>query len=153
MSTLNGSRYFVIDFDSTFTKVEAFDVLAEISLQDHPEKELRQNQIAEITNRGMDGSISLRESLEQRLKLLQPEKKHMPLLVNKLKLLVSESFKRNKEFFNTFGDRIYIISNGFKEFIEPVVTEFGVKSENILANEFVFDDNGKVIGFDQNNPL
>ena len=153
MSTINGNKYFVIDFDSTFTKVEAFDVLAEISLRDHPEKELRQNQIAEITNRGMDGTISFRESLEQRLQLLQPEKKHMPLLVNKLKSLVSESFKRNKEFFNTFGDKIFIISNGFKEFIEPVVTEFGIKSENILANEFVFDDNGKVIGFDESNPL
>ena len=149
----NGNKYFVIDFDSTFTKVEAFDVLAEISLQDHPEKDQRKNQIAEITNRGMDGSISLRESLEQRLRLLQPEKKHMPLLVSKLKSLVSESFKRNKEFFNSFGDRIFIISNGFKEFIEPVVTEFGVKPQNILANEFVFDENGKVIGFDQNNPL
>ena len=153
MSTVNGNKYFVIDFDSTFTKVEAFDVLAEISLQDHPEKETRQGQIAEITNRGMDGSISLRESLEERLKLLQPEKKHMPLLVKKLKSLVSESFKRNKEFFNTFGDRIFIISNGFKEFIEPVVTEFGVKPENILANEFIFDENGKVVGFDKSNPL
>jgi D-3-phosphoglycerate dehydrogenase / 2-oxoglutarate reductase len=148
-----GNKYFVIDFDSTFTKVEAFDVLAEISLSDHPERETRKKQIADITNRGMDGSISFRESLEQRLNLLQPEKKHLPILVTKLKSLVSESFKRNKDFFTQFGENIYIISNGFREFIEPVVTEFGVKAGNILANEFVFDAGGKVVGFDQNNPL
>jgi D-3-phosphoglycerate dehydrogenase / 2-oxoglutarate reductase len=147
------NKYFVIDFDSTFTKVEAFDVLADISLKDHPERELRKNQIVAITNKGMDGSISFRESLEKRLDLLAPSKQHLPLLVNVLKELVSESFKRNREFFKTYADHIYIISNGFKEFIEPIVTEYGIKPLNILANEFRFNEEGKVIGFDTENPL
>jgi D-3-phosphoglycerate dehydrogenase len=147
------NKYFVIDFDSTFTKVEAFDVLADISLSDHPEKEMRKKQIEEITNKGMDGSISFRESLEQRLNLLAATKKHLPFLITKLKGNVSESFKRNKDFFQEHSDSIYIISNGFREFIEPIVTEFGVKPTNILANEFRFDDTGRVVGFDQNNPL
>ncbi len=147
------SKYFVIDFDSTFTKVEAFDALAEISLKDHPEKESIKTQIAEITNQGMDGTLSLRESIEKRIQLLSPEKKHLAQLVNHLKSVVSESFKRNKDFFSTYADHIYIISNGFHEFIEPVVVEFGVKKENILANEFQYDANGKITGFDKNNPL
>jgi D-3-phosphoglycerate dehydrogenase len=147
------NKYFVIDFDSTFTKVEAFDVLADISLKDHPEKELRKKQIHEITNNGMDGSISFRESLERRLNLLAPNRQHLAPLITKLKGSVSESFKRNKEFFAKYADNIYIISNGFKEFIEPIVTEFGIKSDNILANEFRFDNDGRVIGFDVENPL
>jgi D-3-phosphoglycerate dehydrogenase len=147
------NKYFVIDFDSTFTKVEAFDVLADISLKDHPEKELRKKQIHEITNNGMDGSISFRESLEKRLNLLAPNRQHLAPLITKLKGSVSESFKRNKEFFTKYSDNIYIISNGFKEFIEPIVTEFGIKSDNILANEFRFDSDGRVIGFDVENPL
>ena len=147
------NKYFVIDFDSTFTKVEAFDILADISLSDHPERESRKAQIIQITNQGMDGSISFRESLEQRLNLLACNRKHLPFLITKLKGSVSESFKRNREFFQTYADNIYIISNGFKEFIEPIVTEFGVKAENILANEFRFDETGKVTGFDRENPL
>jgi D-3-phosphoglycerate dehydrogenase / 2-oxoglutarate reductase len=147
------NKYFVIDFDSTFTKVEAFDVLADISLKDHPEREERKKQIVQITNQGMDGSISFRESLERRLNLLAPSKQHLSPLVTKLKGSVSESFKRNREFFEKYADNIYIISNGFKEFIEPIVTEFGIKSENILANEFRFDGEGKVVGFDVENPL
>lgn len=147
------NKYFVIDFDSTFTKVEAFDVLADISLRDHPEKEERTEQIHQITNQGMDGSISFRQSLEQRLQLLAPARQHLEPLIQRLKGSVSESFKRNKEFFQKYADNIFIISNGFKEFIEPIVTEFGIKPENILANEFRFDDKGRVIGFDQNNPL
>jgi D-3-phosphoglycerate dehydrogenase / 2-oxoglutarate reductase len=147
------NKYFVIDFDSTFTKVEAFDVLADISLKDHPEREKRKKQIHEITNQGMNGSISFRESLEQRLNLLAPSENHIPALVKELKGKVSESFKRNKEFFQNHSDNIYIISNGFKEFIEPIVTDFGIKPENILANEFRFDKEGKVVGFDTENPL
>jgi len=147
------NKYFVIDFDSTFTKVEAFDVLADISLKDHPEREERKKQIVAITNQGMDGSISFRESLERRLNLLAPSRQHLPILISTLKESVSESFKRNKEFFHKYADNIYIISNGFKEFIEPIVTEFGIKSENILANEFRFDNEGHVSGFDIDNPL
>ncbi|MBT1697750.1 phosphoglycerate dehydrogenase [Fulvivirgaceae bacterium PWU4] len=147
------NKYFVIDFDSTFTKVEAFDVLADISLKDHPEREERKKQIVQITNQGMDGSISFRESLERRLNLLAPSKQHLNPLISELKGSVSESFKRNRDFFTRYADNIYIISNGFREFIEPIVTEFGIKSENILANEFKFDKEGKVVGFDVENPL
>ncbi len=147
------NKNYIIDFDSTFTKVEAFDVLADISLADHPEREERKQQVIDITNQGMDGSISFRESLEKRLNLLAPNKNHLPALILKLKDSVSESFKRNKDFFLKYADNIYIISNGFKEFIEPIVTDFGIKPENILANEFRFDKEGKVIGFDTENPL
>ncbi len=147
------NKYFVIDFDSTFTKAEAFDVLADISLADHPEREHRKQQIHLITNQGMDGTISFRESLEKRLELLAPSRHHLNPLIQQLKGMVSESFKRNKEFFQNYADNIYIISNGFREFIEPIVTEFGIKPENILANEFRFDERGKVIGFDVDNPL
>jgi D-3-phosphoglycerate dehydrogenase len=147
------NKYFVIDFDSTFTKVEALEVLADISLKDHPDKEKRKKQIVDITNQGMDGSISFRESLERRLNLLSPSKQHIEPLISVLKGKVSESFKRNREFFTNYSDNIYIISNGFREFIEPIVTEFGIKEENILANEFRFDDEGHVVGFDTENPL
>ncbi len=146
-------RYFVIDFDSTFTKVEAFDVLADISLEGHPEKETLKQKIKDITNQGMDGSLSFRESLEQRLAILAPNKTHLQQLVKVLREKVSDSFKRNREFFETFSNQIYIISNGFHAFIDPIVTEFGIKPENILANRFVFDDAGRVIGFDKDNPL
>ncbi len=147
------NKYFVIDFDSTFTKVEAFDVLAEISLKDHPDQENRVRQIKEITNQGMDGSISFRQSLEMRVELLSPNRRHLQQLVVQLKEKVSESIKRNREFFQTYADHIYIISNGFHAFIDPIVIDYGIKLENIFANRFHFDEQGNVIGFDKENPL
>jgi D-3-phosphoglycerate dehydrogenase / 2-oxoglutarate reductase len=147
------NKYFVIDFDSTFTKVEAFDALAEISLATHPDKENLIQQIKDITNQGMDGSLSFRESLEKRVAILAPNRRHLEQLVTVLKEKVSESFKRNKEFFQKYSNNIYIISNGFHAFIDPIVTEFGIKPENICANRFKFDEQGNVIGFDTENPL
>lgn len=147
------SKFFVIDFDSTFTKVEAFDVLADISLKDHPEKEARKEMVKEITNLGMNGNISFRESLQRRLELLEPHQRHLPLLVERLRAVVSESFKRNRDFFQRHQQNIYIISNGFREFIEPVVHEYGILPGNILANQFRIDASGVICGFDETNPL
>ena len=101
------NKYFVIDFDSTFTKVEAFDVLADISLNGDPDKPKIRKQIEAITNEGMNGSISFRESLEKRLALLNADRKHIPALVDLLKSKVSESFKRNKDFCQHLGVPVF----------------------------------------------
>ena len=147
------NRHFVIDFDSTFTQVEALDVLGEISLENHPEKKKRLQDLVDLTNRGMAGELSFRASLEQRLALLDAEEKHLEALVNRLKSKISTSFIRNREFFNENHENIYIISNGFKEFIVPIVAEFGIKPENVFANTFKYDDQGKIVGFDTSNVL
>jgi D-3-phosphoglycerate dehydrogenase len=146
-------KFFVIDFDSTFTKVEALDELAKISLEGHPEKNDRVQKIKEITDLGMDGRLSVKESLHRRIALLEANQDHLKRLIDQLQNEVSESFKRNREFIQTYKDNIYIISNGFRDFIEPVVTPFGVHPNHILANTFEFDPEGNIIGFDLNNTL
>ncbi|NJW51529.1 phosphoglycerate dehydrogenase [Salinimicrobium oceani] len=150
---MKNNRHFVIDFDSTFTQVEALDILGEISLEGHKEKEERLQKLVELTNSGMAGDLSFRESLEQRLALLNAEEKHLPHLVNRLKSKVSTSFIRNREFFEENHENIYIISNGFKEFIVPIVKEFGIKEENVFANTFRPDENGSLTAFDTENVL
>ncbi|WP_296623169.1 HAD-IB family phosphatase, partial [Marivirga sp.] len=146
-------KYFIIDFDSTLTRVEAMDLLASISLQGLPQKAAAEARIKELTDLGMNGEISFRDSLKERLLLLEAKESHIPPLIELLKKQVSTSFQRNKEFFNQYADSIYVISNGFKEYITPIVTELGIKENHIYANELLFDDNGKVIGFNEDNPL
>ncbi len=150
---MQNQKHFIIDFDSTFSKVEALDVLCEIALDSQPHKESSLKKIQEITDQGMDGSISFRESLEHRIVLLQANREHIPPLVDRLKELVSESFKRNKEFIKQYADDFYILSNGFRDFIVPVVAEYGIKASNVFANDFEYDVEGNIIGFDKNNIL
>jgi D-3-phosphoglycerate dehydrogenase len=150
---MDQNKYFIIDFDSTFTKVEALDELGEIALKDHPEKSKILQEIIDLTNAGMEGKSSFSDNLKKRIDLLQANKRHLPQLVEKLKTKVSESIKRNRNFFEEFSDNVMIVSSGFREFIEPIVMEFGVKKENIYANTFELDQHGNIVGFDKNNVL
>ncbi len=150
---MSTKKHFVIDFDSTFTQVEALDVLGEISLDGRSDKAERLQKIKDITDQGMEGGLSFRESLVERLKLLDAHRDHLGPLVEALREKVSKSFRRNKVFFDNYADDVYILSNGFKDFIVPIVSEFGIRDKNVFANTFVFDEEGKIIGFDQENLL
>jgi D-3-phosphoglycerate dehydrogenase len=146
-------KYYVIDFDSTFTQVEALDELCEIAQKDNPNKAEALLQIQQTTDLAMDGKLSFRESLEKRIGLLNANKSHIPQLIEVLKSKISTSIERNQDFFTNYADRIHIMSNGFADFIKPIVIEFGVKPENIHANTFEYDSEGNIVGFDKKNPL
>ncbi len=147
------NKFFIIDFDSTFVTIEALDTLADIVLEDNPQKEQISQQIKGITQLGMEGKISFTQSLEKRLALFAADKTQIEKLVSVLKKSITPSILRNKSFFKKNGDRIYIISGGFTEYIVPIVTQFGIPAKNVLANTFIFDKKGNVLGFDPKNPL
>ncbi|MFV0606877.1 MAG: HAD-IB family phosphatase [Niabella sp.] len=146
-------KYFIIDFDSTFTQVEALDELAAISLSKHPDRKKIYKKIEEYTNLAMEGKLSFTESLEKRIQLLEADKEDLKKLVTHLKKKVSKSFSRNKEFFKKHPKEVLIVSGGFKEFIIPVVKQYHIKKENVYANTFIFNKEGKIIGYDTANPL
>jgi D-3-phosphoglycerate dehydrogenase len=145
--------YYIIDFDSTFTQVEALDELARISLKNHPDKEAIFQKIEDYTNFAMEGKLSFSESLAQRVKLLEADEEHLKQLIKHLKKKVSTSFSRNAAFFKKHADEVLIVSGGFKEFITPVVSQYHIKKENIYANTFVTTGDGKIIDYDHANPL
>lgn len=146
-------QFYIIDFDSTFTQVEALDELARISLKNHPNREDIYTKIEDLTNAAMEGKMSFRESLTARVQLLEANKVHLKQLISHLKTKVSASFSRNKTFFKKHSDDVLIVSGGFKEFIVPVVSSYHIAKENIYANTFIFDSIGKIIGYDETNPL
>ena len=150
--TLN-PPHIIIDFDSTFTKVEGLDELAAIALTGHPQREQIVQQITDLTNKGMNGEMSFSEGLHKRIALLKASRAHIEELVAFLRTKVSDSFQRNKQFLTENADHIYIVSSGFKEFIVPVVTEFGLRADHVYANEFRFDAEGNIMGIDENNVL
>ena len=147
-----GKKY-VFDFDSTLTSVEALDVLAEITLANKPEKDAVVSEIQAITNLGIDGDISFTESLERRLSLLNANKADLATLVQELQNKVSASIVRNKEFFEKYSEDIYVISCGFKEFIEPIVAHYNIPAHKVYANTFTYDEKGNITGFDKENVL
>lgn len=142
-------NHIIIDYDSTFIKVESLDELSKISNGDD---ETINNKISEITNLGMEGKISFSDSLRKRIELIECNKEDIVKTVEILEKKVSDSFKNNISFLKNNAENILIVSSGFHELIEPVVIQYGIKKENIFANKFLYD-NDKVIGYDKKNPL
>ncbi|MBT8235644.1 MAG: phosphoglycerate dehydrogenase, partial [Bacteroidia bacterium] len=77
----------------------------------------------------------------------------LPGLVEDLQQKISKSISSNREFFEKFTDDIYVISCGFKEFIDPIVAEYNIPSDRVYANTFKFNKEGYIVGFDEENPL
>lgn len=152
-ATINAPILYVIDFDSTFTKVEGLDELASIALSGQSNQSSIVAQIRDLTDMGMNGEISFSEGLRKRIELLSANKSHIQTLVEYLRTQVSNSFLRNRQFLSEHAENIYIVSSGFKEFIVPVAAELGILPDHVLANEFRFDQEGNIIGIDESNPL
>lgn len=150
---MKSNQIYIIDFDSTFTQVEALDELAKISLKDNPKQLEVSKKIEEITQLAMAGELNFKQSLDQRINLVKANKVHLDELIEVLKEKISVSFKRNVNFLKDHASQIYIVSNGFKAFIVPIVTEYGILESHVFANTFTYNQQGDIIGFDESNIL
>ncbi len=145
--------YFIIDFDSTFVTVETLEHLAALAFDGKKDKDILIAKISHIAKQGMEGSIPYHQSLSSRLKLIQANKTHVKIFTEELKKRISPSIARNREFFHRNQQQIYIVSGGFFDYIYPVVKDFDVQKSHVLANYFMYDQNGKIIGYDEHIPL
>ena len=143
----------LIDFDSTFVKVETLDSLATISLKNNPNKYSIINQISRLTSKAMQGDISFDVALFERIKLLKANQSHIREVTNYIDNNVSESIKKNKQFFKKHSNNCFIISGGFKEIILPIVKPYGFKEKNVFGNTFVLNRNKEIKDIDRGNPL
>tara|TARA_B100001094_G_scaffold233237_1_gene228136 strand:+ start:1342 stop:2004 length:663 start_codon:yes stop_codon:yes gene_type:complete len=141
----------IIDFDSTFVKLETIEILADFALHTKNDKDKILNQIKDITNKAMIGKIPFSRALNQRIKLINPRQEHINKTIIFLKKHISKSFEKNIEFFRKNHENCYIISGGFKEIIMPVIEDFNIKENQIFANTFIHKNNN--ITINENNPL
>lgn len=144
---------FIIDFDSTLVQVEALDELAAIALAGSSRGAATLERIRETTRLGMEGKITIEESLRTRLRLLKANRKHLAKLVALLKRSISPSFKRNLAFLKRNSTAVYVVTAGFREYVVPVCKELGLRADQVYANSFTFDERGNITGFDEHNLL
>lgn len=149
---VNPTPLLVLDFDSTFTTVEALELLAEITLADAPDRDAKLAEITRLTDQAMNGEIGFGDALKRRIALLGIRREHLPLLVEQLRTKVSPSIRRNRDFFEKNPERAVIVTGGFHDYVDPIVAEFGVTPDRVLANSLVFEGD-LATGVDEANPL
>jgi D-3-phosphoglycerate dehydrogenase / 2-oxoglutarate reductase len=143
----------VIDFDSTIVRLEGLDELARIALAADPERDKAIATIEGITRQGMEGTIGIDESLERRLKAVRIERRHVTEVVRLLRRNVSPSFRRLKAAIRRNADRIHVVSSGFREYVEPICVELGMRADHVHCNAFTWSKDGVVTGFDRKSAL
>ena len=143
--------YIIIDFDSTFITEESLDELAKYKLRNQPDSQTMLNKIKSLTNAGMNGDIPFKQSLDERMEVLNLNRSDINSVSKILSECVTPSFTKNKSFFIENNNKIIILSGGFKELIVPIVDDFGILSSNVFANDFIYNSSEQITGINQDN--
>jgi len=133
---------YIFDFDSTLVRVEALDELADIALVGDADHAQKLQRIREITQLGMEGSMSIEESLRMRLQLLAIRQEMLPPLVARLRQSFTASVWRGRERLATMRDHVWVVSSGFHEWIEPTIETLGLRADHVLANRLRSREDG-----------
>ncbi|MDE1886503.1 MAG: phosphoglycerate dehydrogenase [Gammaproteobacteria bacterium] len=144
---------FILDFDSTLIRVEMMDVMAEVAIPDPAARADVRQRIQELTDAAMAGRLDYRESLQQRLALLHFPRSRMPEVIARLQTLVTPSFLRNHAFLAAHADRVHVLTGGFRQMVEPVIRDLGLRADRLHANTLSFDAADVSDGCDWDNPL
>ena len=147
------SPVFIFDFDSTLVRIETLEALADIALSDAPDAAAKKAEIAALTDQAMTGQVDFGTALRRRLDLLSLTRSHVEALSDRILDEASASIRRNVDFFERHAERVYILSGGFREVIAPLAARLGIADDHVLANDLIYDAEGRVTGVDDANPL
>lgn len=135
----------ILDCDSTLSSIEGVDELA------------RQRgvgaEIAALTERAMQGRVSLESVYAERLDLIRPDRelvawlgrRYMETLVPGADVLVRELHAHGKE--------VHIVSGGILQAVEMLGGALGIPRSFVHAVELRFDQGGGFAGFAEDSPL
>jgi len=139
------------DFDSTILTIESLDFLI---AQSNPEIA---KEVEEITNKGMNGQISLFESISARLKLAKIKQNNLQEIAKQMPIYITPGLQeiianlQEKEAKNEL--EIFIVSGGLTSLILPVAQFLKIKLHNIFANSPIFNSQNVICAIDDKNPL
>lgn len=145
--------HLVLDFDSTIVTVESLDELAACALAGRPDGAAVLARIRAITDAGMDGSLPIDQSLMQRLALLQIRRPMLDGLIERLIGALSPSLVPYRDELHAHAARVWVISSGFHEWIDPVVGALGIAPGHVLANRLAWTADGACTGLDPSSQL
>lgn len=124
-------KHIFFDCDSTLTKVEGIDILAETS--GHKED------VEELTNAAMDGQLDLEDVYEKRLQTIQPTRAQILDIRRIYKKNSVEDAKEVIDILQKNGHQCYIISGGLAEPVEEFGIFLGVPRDHIRAVKVNYD--------------
>lgn len=143
----------VFDFDSTLVDFETLEALADLALAGRPDAAAVRAEVAALTQAAMAGEVPFEAALARRLEILPLTRDHVAELAQRAVAALTPSVRRNIEVLRGRAGRLVIVSGGFREIIAPVAAALGIPDERVLANDLIYDSDGRVTGVDPANPV
>ena len=133
-----------LDCDSTLSSIEGVDELAGLRGGDV------QREVAELTDRAMDGSISIGEVFARRLELILPSLEECRAIgqryIETIEPTAADSVRR----LQAAGWEVIVLSGGHTQVIEPLAEHLGIS--RIEAVRLDFCGEGQYLDFDREYP-
>ncbi len=145
--------HLILDFDSTIVSVESLDELAAIALDGRADGPAVLAQIRAITDAGMAGTMPIDESLSQRLALMRFNRSMVGVLAERLHDRVSPSVQEHSAALAAHADRVWVVTSGFHEWVDPVVARLGLRTDHIRANAIEWSTEGWCLGIHPSSAL
>lgn len=137
----------VLDVDSTLSRTEGIDWLAE---RRGPGLKAR---IREVTDRAMNGEITLQSVYQQRLEMIRPTRNEISLLGDQYISTAMPGALEAVQYLRGVGVHLLVVSGGIREAIVPLAAHLGIVDINVHAVSLAFSERGEYLDFDRDSPL
>lgn len=138
------NKILYLDCDSTLCAIEGVDELAALR------GAAVEQQVIELTNGAMDGTVPIDQVFSRRLDLIRPTRSMCEQIGEQYIAKLSNGVAEALSGLRGLGWRPVIISGGFTQVIEPVAECLGITE--IHAVGLSFDANGNYAGYDSAAP-
>ena len=132
------------DVDSTVITSEGIDELAEFL--GCGEK------VAALTAQAMGGSMPFHEALALRLSAMRPTQQQVAEMLERQPLQLTPGVADLIGALHRRSRHVYLVSGGFRQMIEPIAAQVGVRRERIYANTLLFGADGSFEGHLDSEP-
>jgi len=134
------------DVDSTVINVEGIDELAAYLGCGEA--------VAQMTANAMGGSQPFHEALAGRLGLMKPTRQKLEAMMSDhpMDQVLTPGISELVKSLQLRKKRVYLVSGGFRQMINPVADVLAVPHSDIYANNLLFAADGGYAGFDEKEP-
>lgn len=132
----------IFDFDSTLINCESLEVILQPVLQHRPELEA---QFKHLTDLGMNGEISFKESLQRRLALATPTRQAVQSFAASAAQYLTPGIQRLIRELQHNGVSVWIISGGLFDAIAPLARQLNIPVSQVLAVNIDWDAAGSFL--------
>ena len=137
----------ILDVDSTLCNIEGIDWLAarrggEVAAE-----------VAQLTERAMDGEIPLESVYGIRLAIIRPTISDIAALARTYADLLAPGAREAVFGLRDAGVSVALVSGGIRQAIRPLARELGFSDGSLHAVSLSFGDDGEFTGYDERSPL